>query len=278
MEFFSLLKSASIFDIIMIIIPILYISYCTYLSIRIMIDDIKHPFIGVISGYLFVYLSVGFVLSVGLCYGFIMFPYNMTKLDILAYYICSTVSLYNMVIFLIKKYVFNNVRHESLITMFLILLLYFSLSIISIFSSILKNSLVNQEVTNMIDYLYFMIRGTALLNPSLNNVLALVKLIPIITLGILWYHSITKPYDKNELSFYPKSANRTILLFLVYQFSLTIMPYFNYKTEFDKVFIVLFVFIVRLFYLKVLINWVKHKDMELIEKSMIARSKRRYDK
>ena len=247
-----------------------YTAVNTFIILKGLISDIKNPYLGVSSGYIVTYFIACIINLLQFC-----FIFNSTVLSnhsIYIFYICNLIASYYCTIFLVKKFAFNNIKLESEITLLLGLCLYVSMTaIITLRSSFEGDS---PELTNsIIDNYYYLLCGMSA-EYIKSKIIFVSRTIPIVLLFGMWFYSVTKPYNKNELNFFPKSANKPLVLFMTYELVIILLPSLNVPTTVDKATAISILLALRLWFHISILHWLRHKDMEKIETRMLARSKK----
>lgn len=251
-----------------------YTAINTFIIAKGLISDIKNPYLGISSSYVFAYFIACFVNLLQFC--FIYRSEFLTKHGVYIFYICNLIASYYCTIFFIKKFTFNSIKLESEITLTLGLFLYFSMTaIITLRSSFESDA---PAITNsIVDSYYNLLCGMSA-EYFKSKIIFISRVIPILTLFGMWFYSTTKPYNKNELNFFPKSANRPIILFMTYELIIILLPSLNVPNTIDKALAISILLGLRLWFHISLLHWLRHKDMEQIETSMLARSQKSVSK
>ena len=247
-----------------------YTAINIFLVCKELISDIKTPFLGISSSHIFIYFIACLVNLLQFC--FIFKASYFSTHNIYVFYICNLVASYYCTIFLIKKFAFNSIKMESILTLFLGLCLYISLTLIIILRDTFESAAPVMQGL-FIEKYYTLVCGMSVEYVK-SKMVFISRVIPILTLLGMWFYSVTKPYNKNELNFFPKSANKPLILFMLYEFIIMILPSINLPTVLDKYFIIVILLGLRLWFQVSLLHWLRHKDMEKIETSMLARSKK----
>jgi len=247
-----------------------YTAINTFIIAKGLISDIKSPYLGISSSYVFAYFIACFVNLLQFC--FIYRSEFLAKHGIYIFYICNLIASYYCTIFFIKKFTFNSIKLESELTLTIGLFLYFSMTAIITLRSSFENNA--PTITNSIIESYYNLLCGMSTEYFKSKIIFISRLIPILTLFIMWFYSTTKPYNKNELNFFPKSANKPIILFMAYEFVIILLPSLNVPNTIDKAIAISVLLGLRLWFHISLLHWLRHKDMEQIETSMLARSKR----
>ncbi len=264
---------SNVFDIILGIFIVAYTVYCTVYAVRYLVSDIKKPFIGISSTYIFNYfLFDGMALFIS-CMGIPSCrenPLQIGKVMFLA--MCQLVSLYNGTLFLIKKYNYTKLNTEIRITAFLQMFQFMLIAYV-ISMPTFKVFYQPKLAANFLEWLYILNASFSENNGFVRDFFLFVRFIPIIILSVLWVKSISKKYNKMEKSYFTKSANLPIYYFVVYECLFSILPFLKIETQFEYLIIILSVYILRLLFNTSVLKWLRHPDMEQIETNAILRSR-----
>lgn len=250
-----------------------YTVFSIFIVTKELISDFKNPYLGVSSSYIFIYFIACLLNLLQLCVGNRHHFTEINYTQIILFFLGNIIALYHCVIFLVKKFTFQSIKAESAITLGLLAALFFEISILIV----MRESLYANDVfhtTSVIEYYYFLICGLST-NAWINKLITIFRAIPLSILFVLWFYSVTKAYNKKSLNFYPKSANKPIILFLAYQFLLLLAPNLILASDFDKVLLFVTAYGFKLYFCISVLHWLRHKDMEQVETSMIARSKKK---
>lgn len=248
----------------------MYTAINTFIIAKGLISDIKNPYLGISSSYVFTYFIACFVNLLQFC--FIYHVGFMEQYGVYIFYICNLIASYYCTIFFIKKFTFNSIKLESELTLTLGLFLYFSMTVIITLRGSFENDAPSMS-KSIIDSYYNLLCGMST-EYFKSKIILISRTIPILILFGMWFYSTTKPYNKNELNFFPKSANKPIILFIIYELIIILLPILNAPNTIDKAIAIIFLLGIRLWFHISLLHWLRHKDMEQIEISMLARSKR----
>ena len=261
----------NIAGLIVHIITIAYFFAMVYIVGKYAIKDLRKPFLGVSSSFLIAYLVLGIFSVLTICMGY--GKHSISIYQIKFFYCLSIMGLYNIVIFYVKKFSFNKVSVESTLTLILEILCFFFLGALAIIPSTCGIDIKELAVKDIFQYYIMLIGGMQYINPIYTYISAIARVIPFCILSTLWYISVTKPYNKNSLNFYPKSANKSLLILFFYQLFLLMLETYSFPLMSTCIFTGLAYLAKLLFYIEVL-HWTSHKDMEMIENNMLARAKR----
>lgn len=179
--------------------------------------------------YFFEYLVCGACYLVILCKSLVTLHIN--DYLYLSFQILYTVSIYSMTIFLIKRYSYKNGRNENRLSILLSLCMYIYIFFILIYN--VNDDFDKDLIFVKCDYpiMYLLNANFIEENPSEYRTLSIVfRLIPILVLTFMWYKSITKSYNNQNLNFFTKSLNRPIFSFLVYNFIMITIPFINFTS------------------------------------------------
>ena len=238
-----------------------------------LISDIKTPYLGISSSYIFIYFIACLVNLLQFCFIQRGTSIVATNHNIYLFYICNIIASYYCTIFLIKKFTFSSIKQESKITLILGFFLYVSLAIVIILRGGFEKSTPIVGSGYIVDNYYNLIIGIST-EYYKSRIVLISRVIPILILFSMWFYSVTKPYNKKELNFFPKSANKPIILFMMYELLITLLPNIRVSNVVDKTIAIVLLLTIRLCFQISILHWLRHKDMEKIETSMIARSKR----
>lgn len=240
--------------------------------------DLKHPYLGFASTYLINYFfSCLIILLIMLsCFLFISTGKALDRRLITFYYCLHIYSLYNGSLFLIKKYNFSNIKNEILLTTLLQFFCFSSILTVCCLPQLKVSLELSADSYPEILFLLFGSFGNKkyflFSNCTLFNILILLKALPISILAIMWVKSIGKSYNKKTHSYFVKSANHPILFFLLYQFILINVPFFNFDSLFEITVLTGLLFTFKAIFSRKVLFWLRHKDMEEIETKAILRS------
>lgn len=179
--------------------------------------------------YFFEYLICGAFYLVVLCKSLIMLKINAYLY--LVFQLLYTVSIYSMSIFLIKRYSYKNGHNENRLSIFLSLCVY-----IYIFFLLIYN--INDDFTKDMTFsdcpypIMYLLNANFVEESSAEyRTFSIVfRLIPLLILTFMWYNSITKSYNNQNLNFFTKSLNRPIFSFLVYNYIMITIPFINFSS------------------------------------------------
>lgn len=262
---------------------VVVLSFLTYLIInngKELIADLKHPYLGFASTYLFNHFIAGFLaIFLMLHCGLILL--NERALDfriILFFNSIHIFSIYNGVLFIIKKYNFTKIKNEIILTALLQILCYLSIIILNCLPQLRINNDLTVKSYSEILYLLFSSLGNVEYFPFSNNlilnIIFFLKTIPLVILFSMWTHSIGKEYNKKTNSYFVKSANHSILFFLIYEILLSSLPFIRFSGLIELTAFIILIFITKTIFSKKILFWLRHKDMEAIETNAILRSKK----
>lgn len=258
------------FNLVFLSIQFGYSIFSIFLMLKYLIKDLRNPYLGISSTYIFNY----FVCSIFALVLPLLYETNMTLTADRAclWYLLSLGAVYNAVIFFIKKYNYTKASNETKLTLFLEFMMFFSILAISI-----GYKTYNPQITvkNINDYWYYLVckyYG----NFPLRDWMAFLKTIPLVTLGFIWFKSSTKKYNKQELSYFVKSANKPIISFFIYELVILVGPFLDLTSQYEILVGILTVEFFRIYFCFSVLDWLKHPDMEAIERNMIIRSEKRW--
>ena len=258
------------FNLVFLSIQFGYAIFSIFLMLKYLIKDLRNPYLGISSTYIFNY----FVCSIFALVLPLLYETNMTLTADRAclWYLLSLGAVYNAVIFFIKKYNYTKASNETKLTLFLEFMMFFSILVISI-----GYKTYNPQITvkNINDYWYYLVckyYG----NFPLRDLMAFLKTVPLVTLGFIWFKSSTKKYNKQELSYFVKSANKPIISFFIYELVILVGPFLDLTSQYEILVGILTVEFFRIYFCFSVLDWLKYPDMEAIERNMIIRSEKRW--
>jgi len=268
------------FNLFYAFIILLFISYSIIKVGSELCADLRKPYLGFASTYLFNYF-ISCILILLQCFFAIIYVVLKKPLDVqsIIFVYCShTYAIYQGAIFLIKKYNFTKIKNELIITSVLQFLCYLNICFACccpIFREIYTPALTFTSYPELLFYLLAGLGNYVIFQESNNiiySILVLLKFIPLIILGTMWIKSIGKSYYKKSHSYFVKSANHPVFFFLFYEFILISLSYFNFHSTYEiTILITIILFLKSIFSSKVLF-WLRNKDMEEIETNAILRS------
>lgn len=262
---------STLFNTIFYTFQAIYVGVSVLMVLKYLLKDLKHQFLGVTSAYFVMYaFGCFFTLITYLSWNYGGMATTSTKACFL--YLVSTWATYNGCLFLIKKYQYTEVRTETFLTFILELCLFTTLTVVAF--KYRKHS-QTFEVKYFIDYWYTLNNKYHASFPT-RDFLFLGRAVPLTILGAMWFQSITKSYNHNENSYFPKSANKPIFLFLVYQFCYALTPFMKVSDRLEILAVILILEFFKICYLKAMLHWLTHPDMEIIEKNTIQRSEKKW--
>lgn len=260
-----------LFNNIFYLTQVIYVSASVFLAVKYLLRDLKHQFLGVTSAY-FVMYAIGCFFTLITYLGWTSGGMVTTCTRACFLYLVSTWATYNGCLFLIKKYQYTDVRTETFLTFILELCLFVGLTVV-VFNYEKHDQVL--EVNYFIDYWYTLNNKHHADFPT-RDLLLLFRAIPLTVLGVMWFKSITKSYNHNENSYFPKSANKPISLFLLYQFCYALTPFVQVSDRIEILVVILVLEFLKFYYLKSMLHWLTHPDMEVIEKNTIRRSEKKW--
>lgn len=244
--------------------------------------DLKTPFLGFASTYLFNYFfSCGMILL--MCFfsiAFIIFEKPLDYKSILLCYCLHIHSIYNGTIFIIKKYNFKNIKNELFLTSILQLFCFVNIAFACscpYFRLSNTKELMIESYSEMIYFLLIGLGNTTIFyesNDLIYSLLTGLKLLPLSILGIMWIKSLGKSYNEYSHSYFVKSANHPIFFFLFYEFLLISLAYFDFHNIVELSTLIGIIFILKFKFSRKILFWLKNKDMEEIETNAILRSQK----
>lgn len=249
-----------------------YTGYSIKIFGKALLKDVNRPYLGVSSTYLFNYVLLCSINLVHLTIA--PFVDVLSATDSVFFDICSIIALYNGAIFLIKKYNFKRIKHESIITFTLQCCLYSTVLFIAVSVALVPDVYVTVNLQPL-EYVYQLCTNAFVKIPGFYNSLVLLsRLIPLIILGTLWYASIKTEVRSCERYLFKQSANQTIFWFLLYQSILALVPFIRYDAQIQIIIFVIIILVGKLHCCRSMVHWMQSKDMATIEKAIVARGKR----
>lgn len=261
------------FDIILGILVIAYTLYCSFYAVSYLISDIKRPFIGISSTYIFNYFIFDGMALYLSCKGIPYCRENPLQIETLMFLsMCQLVSLYNGSLFLIKKYNFSKLNSEIRITAFLQIFQFMAVAYIVAMPTF-KVYYRPELADNYLEWLFILNSSFSKYNPIIKDIFLFIRSLPLGILTVLWVRSISKKYNKMEKSYFTKSANKPVYFFLIYEMLYSILPYIKLETKFEYLTVIVLVYLLRMLFNVNVLKWLRHPDMEQIETNAILRSK-----
>ena len=257
-----------------VIVAIIFLAEL-FLHVHTVSDDISKNknFLGISSMYLVNFSVCVLFLDFIILIGNIISNSEISAPSYLCGYLCITCSIYNMSIFLIKKYIFNNMKKEAGITLLLFLFEIITIILASIIYS--SNILPTINIFNSNSYyLTMFVRGfTFSMNDWLSTLFVLLMIFPYIVLFLLWYKSVTKKYDAKDLDYFTKNTNKPIILFSIYVLLFFILQITDISNNVLLGIYFIFIVFIKIQFYKSLITFLKEKDNERELKIQEAKGK-----
>ena len=272
----------TIFNFFYAFVILFYIILSTIKVAKELKTDLKTPFLGFASTYLFNYFFSCFLVLL-MCFFSITFIILDRPLDyklILLCYCLHTYSIYNGVIFLIKKYNFKNIKNELFLTSILQLFCFLSIAFACSCPYFRLSNTKALTTESYSEIVYFLVAGLGNTNifykssDAVYSLLTDLKLFPLIILGAMWIKSLGKSYNKCSHSYFVKSANHPIFFFLFYEFLFISLAYYDFHNIIELSILIGIIFILKFIFSVKILFWLKNKDMEEIETNAILRSQR----
>lgn len=246
-----------------------------FLHIHTVTDDISKNknFLGISSMYLVNFSVCVLFLDFIILIGSIISDGTISAPSYLCGYLCVTCSIYNMSIFLIKKYIFNSMKKEAGITLLLFTFEVITILLASIVYS--SNILPTINIFNSNSYyLTMFIRGFTLsMNDGMSALFTVLMLFPYAVLFLLWYKSVTKKYDAKDLDYFTKNTNKPIILFTIYVMLYFILQITDISNNILLGIYFLYIVFIKIKFYKSLIVFLKEKDNERELKIQEAKGK-----
>lgn len=272
----------TIFNFFGALVILFYIIYSITSVVKELKTDLKTPFLGFASTYLFNYFfSCAIVLL--MCFfsiAFIIFKKPLDYKSILLCYCLHTYSIYNGTIFIIKKYNFKHIKNELFLTSILQIFSFINIVFACSCPYFRLSNIRELMIESYSEMIYFLLAGlgnTTIFYESsdlIYSLLTSLKLFPLIILGVMWIKSLGKSYNKCSHSYFVKSANHPIFFFLFYEFLLISLAYFDFHNTIELSILIGIIFILKFEFSKKILFWLKNKDMEEIETNAILRSQK----
>lgn len=240
-----------------------------YLTFKyIVIKDLRKPFLGVSSAHLVVYLFVSVCSSIYVMSRYFFIPYHIEVYDLKTFYLLNTTAAYSLVAFYVKRFSYNNISDESSIMSVLEILYTITLTATIIapergFYTEILDSLAKESISTQTSWIF-----SAPVLTVYHPIALVFRFAPTFILFTLWYISITKPFKQNSLNFYPKSANKSILLFFLSDIILSHIVTGAASSAMNFVFC-----LAHEAFKYSMIMWLQSDDIKLVERNLLIRSK-----
>lgn len=272
----------TIFNFFCALVVLFFIIYSIIKVAKELKADLKTPFLGFASTYLFNYFfSCGIILL--MCFfsiTFIMFKKPLDYKSILLCYCLHTYAIYNGTIFIIKKYNFKHIKNELILTSILQLFCFINIAFACSCPYFRLSNIKELMIESYSEMIYYLLTGLG--NPNIfyessdliYSLLTNLKLLPLIVLGVMWIKSLGKSYNKYSHSYFVKSANHPIFFFLFYEFLLISLAYYDIHNTIELSILIWIIFVLKFNFSRKILFWLKNKDMEEIETNAILRSQK----
>lgn len=272
----------TIFNFLSALAILFFIIYSTVSVGKELKTDLKTPFLGFASTYLFNYFFSCLIVLL-MCFfsiTFIIFNKPLDYKSILLCYCLHTYSIYNGTIFIIKKYNFKHIKNELFLTSILQIFCFINIAFACSCPYFRLSNIKELKIESYSEMIYFLLTGlgnTDIFYESSDLIYSLLislKLFPLIILGIMWIKSLGKSYNEYSHSYFVKSANHPIFFFLFYEFLLISLAYFDFHNITELSTLIGIIFILKFKFSRKILFWLKNKDMEEIETNAILRSQK----
>lgn len=264
----------NVIDIASYIILLAYTLISIYVVAKEFFSDLKKPFLGIASTYIFNYFIFDLMMILVFCFGITIYKNGIVSSRTLTFsFLVQIISLYNGALFIMKKFVFSNIKKEIELTALLQICLYVSIAIILI---VPKSSapIFHSHETTFTRWILCTQSAFSSLFFKFSHFCFVVRFIPITLLLVLWAYSISKKYNKLDLNYFTKSANLSILTFLSFETLQMITPIIVPRNHIEEFIILLYLLSFKFIFNISMMKWLRNKDMEDIEINAILRSKR----
>lgn len=268
------LNSAIILDTIFAFIILGYTIYSVTYVTKEFISDLKRPFIGISSIYIFLYFMFDLVNVGVLCIGSLYWKLGQINSEAMqVVFLSQMISIYMGSLFLLKKFNFTKLSLEIKLTYFFQFTLFSAIAACVIIPK-MNESYIIIDFNSYLEFCWIIFSDYNDHYPYLQLFNFFIRVIPLGFLLGFWSFSISKKYNKHDFNYFTKSANLPILAFFCFQSIDVYKQFMAPRNQAEMMLVLTFSLFYKVIFNRAVLRWLKHPDMEAIETNAILRSKK----
>lgn len=251
-------------DILFGILISTYTIYFTGIVTKEFFEDLRHPYIGTSSAYIYNYFIFDLIFMLALISGiYYMSTTHISVNGIKIIFFVQIISEYNAALFLLKKFNFSQPNLEIKLT-YIIKFVLFTTICISVSIPVMNQVYFIFNIDSYLDWSWILVSTFGNIHPHGRLFNFVIKFLPLCILTIFWVYSISKKYNKNDLNYFTKAANLPIATFLGSQFLSTFMILMAPQNK-AEIFIILVLFLIlKGLFNYAIIAWIKLPENALV--------------